>query len=81
MLNLEQIQIEEKISFDQSQEELIIEKMGEIKLSGSATGTGSKEEVGEEIDVLVHETDISAAVIPAQERKEGSIKENGGSPC
>ena len=38
--------------------------------------TESKQEVGEEKDVSIHENDISLAVIPIQERKEEAMSKS-----
>ena len=61
MLVLEQIQIEEKTSLDQKKGEFIIEKTGEIELSEDVEWTELKQEVDEEKDVSVHETEITVA--------------------
>ena len=46
---------------------LIVEKTGEIRLSDDEKTT-SKEEIGKEKDVSVHETEISLTVIPLKDR-------------
>ena len=69
VLVLEQIQIEEKASLDQLEMEFIVHKTREFKLSDDAKRIESKKEFGQEKGVSVHETEISLAVVPVQEKR------------
>ena len=53
--------------------ETVVEKTEEIKVSEGDKWTELKQDVGEEKDVLLHETMISVASIPVGERKEEAI--------
>ena len=57
----EQILKEEKASLNKKKVELIVEKNGKIGLSEDVKWTELKQEVGEEKDVSVQETEISLA--------------------
>ena len=48
VLVFEQIQLEEKPSWDQKKEETIVEKTGEVKVSEDFKWTEWKQDVGEE---------------------------------
>ena len=60
-LVLELVQKEEKTSLDQNSVELIVEKTGKIKVSDYFKWSELKQDIGEEKDVSMHETEISVA--------------------